>query len=298
LNPADWKIQRYGAPHTVSDYPAIFGLDSAGIVEEVGESVTKFQKGDKVFHQGELANSKAGTFQQYITVAADLVAKLPSNLTFDQAASIPLCITTAAVGLYEGAGLQAPWDGGEGKYKSQSIVIMGGASSIGQYAIQLAKLSGFSTIITTCSISNTNLVKSLGATHAINRNADIVAKVKNIVSEPPKIVLDPISLENTQTQAIQIVAAGGTLILVTSPVESIRSIQGDKKFYTVYGSPIRHRKLAVSMHSNLTEYFESGKLKPNLVEVLPNGLAGIPAGLQRMADNKVSGVKLIARPQE
>ncbi|KIJ27305.1 hypothetical protein M422DRAFT_94435, partial [Sphaerobolus stellatus SS14] len=132
LNPVDWRIQKFA--FLVSEYPAILGMDAAGVVEEVGEDVTKFQKGDKVFHGGNF-NNRNGTFQQHVIVSADFAAKLPSNISFDQAASIPLCLMTAAVGLYvkDGAGLQAPWDGGEGKCSGQSILIYGGASSVGQY---------------------------------------------------------------------------------------------------------------------------------------------------------------------
>ncbi|KIJ54533.1 hypothetical protein M422DRAFT_24482 [Sphaerobolus stellatus SS14] len=300
LNPVDWKIQKLG--YFINDFPAILGSDSAGTVEEVGEGVTKFQKGDKVFHQGYFTNTTA-TFQQYTTVPAEIVAKLPSNLSFDQAASIPLGIATPAVGFYhshekQGAGLQAPWEGGEGKYAGQAIVIFGGSSSVGQYAIQLAKLSGFSPIITTSSLHNADLLKSFGATHVIDRKADVVAEVKKILSEPPKIVYDAISLEDTQNQAVQVVAPDGTLLLVIPAVEGVKSAQGDKNVYTVFGNVHVQRELGVSMYSKLTEYFESGKIKPNRVEILPNGLAGIPDGLQKMEDNKVSGVKLIARPQE
>ncbi|KIJ44824.1 hypothetical protein M422DRAFT_47183 [Sphaerobolus stellatus SS14] len=117
LNPVDCMILKYGFTHLIKDYPAILGLDSVGVVEEAGEGVTKFQKGDKAFHEGDF-NTKVGTFQQYTIVFSEFVAKIPSNLSFDQVASIPLCIMTAAVGYYleTGAGLQAPWDGGKDKY--------------------------------------------------------------------------------------------------------------------------------------------------------------------------------------
>ncbi|KIJ54532.1 hypothetical protein M422DRAFT_41802 [Sphaerobolus stellatus SS14] len=311
LNPVDWKIRKLG--RFITEYPAVLGTDSSGIVEEVGEGVTTFQKGDKVFHQGYFTNATA-TFQQYTTVPAEIAAKLPSNLSFDQAASIPLGLATAAVGFYhshekQGAGLQAPWEGGEGKYTGQGVVIFGGSSSVGQYesmsylnsicpVIQLAKLSGFSPIITTSSLHNTDLVKSLGATHVIDRKADVVGEVKKILSDSPKIVYDAISLEDTQKQAIQIVAPGGILLLVLPAVEAVKSVQGDKNVFTVFGTVHVQRELGISLYSKVTEYLESGKLKPNRVEILPDGLAGIPDGLQKMEDNKVSGVKLIARPQE
>ena len=89
-------------------------------------------------------NIRNGTFQQFAIVPAEIAGKVPPNVTFDQAAAIPLAFTTAACGLYVnptakgpgGAGLVAPWDqGGRGKYAGQPILIIGGSSSVGQYGM-------------------------------------------------------------------------------------------------------------------------------------------------------------------
>ena len=107
-------------------------------------------------HQGFFTSATA-TFQQYTTVPAEIVAKvshgqlststgthhflqIPDNISFDEAASIPLGLATGAVGLYHpieknGAGFTAPWEGGEGKYPGQGILIFGGSSSVGQYSM-------------------------------------------------------------------------------------------------------------------------------------------------------------------
>ena len=175
LNPVDWKIQTSG--YFITEWPAILGTDSAGVVVALGEGVTKFAVGDKMwelsyvspgsgltyfgnisFHQGFFTN-RLGTFQEYTIIRADIAAKvcifdthsvltyteiaslkIPSNLTFDQAASIPLGLATAAIGLYAptwangGANLTPPWHPeGKGKFAGQPIVIFGGSSSVGQY---------------------------------------------------------------------------------------------------------------------------------------------------------------------
>ncbi len=91
-------------------------------------------------HQGYFDDRRA-TFQQYTVVPAEITAKIPENLTFDQASTIPLTLATAALGLYNeklspngGAALTAPWlDGGRGKYAGQPILIIGGSSSVGQH---------------------------------------------------------------------------------------------------------------------------------------------------------------------
>ena len=128
-------------------------------------------------------------------------------------------------------------------------------------AIQLAKLSGFSTIITTCSPHNADLVKSLGATHVIDRKADVVAEARKVLSEPPKVIYDAVGIETTQTQAIEILAPNGTLLLVLPPIEAVQSAPGNKKAYMVFGSAQLHRELCVKLFANLKEYIEAGKIK-------------------------------------
>ncbi|KAI0080914.1 GroES-like protein [Panus rudis PR-1116 ss-1] len=305
LNPVDWKIREYGV--YVEHYPAILGSDAAGVVAKVGEGVTSFAVGDKVLFQGFFVDNRRATFQQYSVVPAEITAKVPSNLTFDQAASIPLGLATSFIALYGsgwergGAQLPAPWSPeGQGKFAGHPIVIFGGSSSVGSYVIQAARLSGFSPIITTVSPHNNDLVKSLGATHTIDRHlspSEIVAEVKKITSEPVKYIYDAVSLPDTQKAAVDILAPGGTLLLVLAKAVDVPA---GTKVISTFGTvqAPQNREFGVELYKNLTKLFESGLIKPNVVEVLPNGLAGIPEGLERMKNNKVSAVKLVARPPE
>ncbi|KII89535.1 hypothetical protein PLICRDRAFT_41165 [Plicaturopsis crispa FD-325 SS-3] len=303
LNPVDWKIQKYGV--FLENFPAILGTDSSGTVEAVGEGVVGFAKGDRVVHQGWFTNTQA-SFQQYAVVPAEIVAKLPENVSFDEAASIPLGLATAAIGLYndDGAGLKYPWEeAGRGKYAGQSIFIVGGSSSVGQYAIQLAKLSGFSNIITTASPAHAAFLTSLGATHFIDRNLpapEIAAAVTaNAGGRPISVVYDAISLAGTQQTAYDVVAPGGAIVLTLPP--AYKEVEGKGvRVVNVAGNVNMppNRALGVSLYAKLESLLRDGTIKPNKVEVLPNGLAGIPDGLARMKADKVSGLKLIAHPQE
>ncbi|KII89452.1 hypothetical protein PLICRDRAFT_175628 [Plicaturopsis crispa FD-325 SS-3] len=305
LNPVDWKVQAHGFLH-VQIYPAVLGSDASGTVEAVGEGVSGFTKGDRVLHQGFFNNDRAA-FQQYAVVAAERAAKIPDNISFEEAASVPLGLATPAIGLYnsrdEGAGLENPWDeAGRGKYAGQSIFIVGGSSSVGQYTIQLAKLSGFSSIVATASPANTSLLTSLGATHVVDRSlpaADIVASVQKVAGGPVDVAFDSISLPETISTAYDAVKSSGILVL-TLP-STVKETEG-KNVYVVKPSGNVHlppnRKLGASLYARLTALLGEGLIKPNKVEVLPNGLAGIPSGLERLKANKVSGLKLIARPQD
>ncbi|EMD31500.1 hypothetical protein CERSUDRAFT_162941 [Gelatoporia subvermispora B] len=307
LNPVDWKIQVYGM--FIEKFPSILGSDAAGTVDAIGEGVEGFAVGDKVVYQGFFVNPQA-TFQQYGIANADVTAKIPSNITVDEAATIPLGLATAALGLFDlyaagSAKLFPPWvEGGRGKYAGKAIVIFGGASSVGQYTIQLAKLAGFSSIITTASLKNTELLQSFGATHVLDRNLSEAALVAEVAKIAPvvEVVYDAISLASTQNPAYDIVAPGGTLVLVLpDQIDAAKkSAAPGKQIVNVFGNvnaPDR-RKTGQTLYSKLTALLEEGAIKPNRVELLPNGLAGIPEGLKRMEKDQVSAVKLVARPQE
>ncbi|KDR68597.1 hypothetical protein GALMADRAFT_256879 [Galerina marginata CBS 339.88] len=303
LNPVDWKIKKYGV--FIENFPAILGTDLAGDVEEVGEGVTEFKKGDPVFTQGQFVNRFA-TFQQYAIAIASTLARIPPNVTYDQAASLPVALTVTYVGLYNqnphGVGLAPPVsEETQGKYAGTPIVVLGGASSVGQLVLQFAKLSGFSPIITTASVKHTEFLKSLGATHVLDRNlpaGDLITEVKKIAGKPIDIVYDSISLADTQHVGLDLLASGGQLVTVLQPTGKVPE---DKTVIAALGIPrLPHNieLLETLYHDKISGFLEKGIIKANNVEVLPGGLAGIVDGLARMEADKVSGLKLVARPNE
>lgn len=86
LNPLDWKNRAFGV--TVQSWPAVLGIDAAGVIDSVGESVEDFKTGDEIFGIGGMDN-RGATFQEIITVPSHFVAKKPASLTFEEAASLP-----------------------------------------------------------------------------------------------------------------------------------------------------------------------------------------------------------------
>ncbi|TFK63903.1 GroES-like protein, partial [Pluteus cervinus] len=215
LNPIDWKIPS-GYDIFVKSFPVVLGTDGAGEVIEIGEGVTGFQKGDKVFFQG-LYDSPYATFQQYALAEAVTTAKIPENLSYDEASTFPVALSAAYMGLYKGLELNPPTAAGIGAYADTPIVITGGSSSVGQFALQLAKASGFSPIITTASLKHTEFLKSLGATHVIDRKiplSSLPAEVAKITDKPIHFALDPISSAETQQAAYDVVEDGGRVTVV------------------------------------------------------------------------------------
>ncbi|RDX56946.1 GroES-like protein [Lentinus brumalis] len=249
LNPLDWKIQAYGL--YVQSYPHIAGCEAAGTVEEVGSEVQNLAKGDRILFQGDFANTHA-TFQQYCVVPADRTSKcshIPDNISFDQAASVPLGLATVATGLWslhpDARSVKWPalWEQEcATKFAGKPALILGGSSSVGQYAIQLAKLSGHSPIITTASPHNAALLKSLGATHVVDRSlapADVLCEIQKIAGGMPiEYVYDTISSTDTQVLAYDALAPGGTLLLTqTAATPDDKAKDGDgKRVVFVFGS--------------------------------------------------------------
>lgn len=229
-----------------------------------------------------------------------------NNIYFDQTASVQVATIPFVVALYaqrsEGLAYLAPWlEGGNGKHAGQPILIMGGTSTLGQYAIQLARLSGFSPIITTASSHNTELLSSLGATHVLDRKLSTTTlkdAIANITSTSIMLAFDAISLPDTQQTAHDIVATGGTIITVTKP--QVENKHEDKVVQQVFGicNLPPNRELGKSFMPVLTQWLADGIIKPNAVEVVPGGLNGVSSGLQRLKDNLVSDKKLVVHPWE
>jgi len=303
LNPVDWKIQKYA--FYVENYPAILGGDAAGDVEEVGEGVTGYSKGDRVFYQTAFTNTTSA-FQQYAISFVETTPRIPANISYEEASTLPVGLAAAYLGLYNdaphGNALKPPVNASaKGKYSGTPFVLLGGATSVGQYVLQLAKASGFSPIIATASLKHTDYLKSLGATHIIDRNiplSSLRSEVGKITSEPIKHVYDSLSVQETQQPGYDLLASGGTLIIVLP--SAVQNIVSDKSIAWVQGflkNPANRDALR-TLYSNVTGWLENGTLKPNKVEIVSGGLNGIAEGLKRLENNQVSGVKLVVHPQE
>ncbi|VDB83121.1 unnamed protein product [Peniophora sp. CBMAI 1063] len=202
--------------------------------------------------------------------------------------------------------LTPPWkEGGLGKYSGQPIVVFGGSSSVGQFVLQLAKLSGFSPIITTASAHNTAYCKLAGATHVIDYRAvpytELGRAVADITNEPVEVVYDAVSTPDSQPAALALLAPGGGMI-VTGPsqVGTLNRRNADDKLIVMAGGNANNepkREFTTGMYKALPGLLRDGHIKPNTVEVVAGGLEGVREALQRVVKG-VSGIKLVVRPHE
>lgn len=164
INPIDWKL-REGYLKQMFDwpFPIILGWDVAGVITEVGSGVTDWKVGDKVFARPE--TTRFGTYAEETIVDDTLLAKIPDNVSFEEAA-VPLAGLTALQALFDHGKLQ----------KGEKVLIHAGAGGVGTYAIQLAKQAG-AYVITTASEKNHDLLKKLGADEVIDYHTTNFAEV-------------------------------------------------------------------------------------------------------------------------
>ncbi|MCP4151208.1 MAG: NAD(P)-dependent alcohol dehydrogenase [bacterium] len=161
LNAFDWRYLR-GKPfllRLMAGFPKprnqILGIDIAGQVEAVGKNATQFKPGDDVY--ADISGWRFGGFAQYVCADEKIVAFKPGNITFEEAAAVPMAAVTALQGLRDHGGIQA----------GQKVLINGASGGVGTFAIQIAKAFG-AEVTAVCSTGKLDMVRSLGADHVID----------------------------------------------------------------------------------------------------------------------------------
>jgi NADPH:quinone reductase-like Zn-dependent oxidoreductase len=189
-NPLDFIKQMVGdLMYDWVKYPLILGSDVAGEVIEVGKDVTRFKVGDRVVgHSVGMAknhNSPALCgFQEYVNLLAIMTSPLPDRLPYEDAAVIPLGLSTAACALFQKdqLALQHP-STPAAKSTGKTLLVWGGSTSVGANAIQLAIAAGYE-VVTTCSPRNFDFVKRLGAVAVFDYNSpSVVRDIKNFFKD-------------------------------------------------------------------------------------------------------------------
>lgn len=200
VNPLDSKI-RDGEFKFILPYrlPLIPGNDVAGVVTRVGAKVRRFKPGDEVYARPD--KGRIGAFAEFIAMNDADVAMKPTNLSMEEAASIPLVALTAWQALVEKAKLK----------KGQKVLIHAGSGGVGTFAIQLAKHIG-ATVATTTSSANVGLVKDLGADIVIDYKKQAF---ESILSDYD-VVLNSLG-SDTLEKSLEVLKPGGRLISISGP---------------------------------------------------------------------------------
>ena len=199
VNPLDWHYMR-GSPYVMrlgagigSPTDPSFGVDFAGTVEAVGEGVSRFSVGDEVF------GGRAGAFAEYVLVPEDrAIAHKPANVSFEQAASLPIAAITALQSLQDKGGLQA----------GERVLINGASGGVGTFAVQIAKEMG-AEVHGVCSTRNVEMVTALGA----DRVFDYTQEDYTESGEQYDLIVDMVGNHSISANR-GVLADDGTLVIV------------------------------------------------------------------------------------
>lgn len=221
INPIDWSKQLLGnMMFSYIKYPFVLGEDVAGEVVEVGKDVTRFKPGDRVVGHAlsmdpNVNRSADGGFQEYTVLKSHMASPLPDALSYERACVLPLCLSTAACGLFQKDFLaldhpsaSAPTPntsaGKDGKNK-QVLLVWGASTSVGSNAVQLAAAAGYE-VIATAGRSNLDYVRGLGAAEVFDYRSETVIRdmVASLGSRRP---VGAVAVGNGSTEACMDVLA-------------------------------------------------------------------------------------------
>jgi NADPH:quinone reductase-like Zn-dependent oxidoreductase len=223
------------------DLPWIPGHEFSGVVEQMGSDVAACAPGDAVF-----GISGLGAYAEYLAVKPAAIARKPSNLSFEEAASVPVASQTAWQGIFTHGHLE----------KGQTILIHGGAGAVGAYAVQLASHAG-ATVIATASGDDEAYLNSIGASRVIDYRE---AEFEEVLREKVDVVFDLIG-GDTQRRSFLVLKEGGHLVAATQPVS-----QEETARHRVSGTMMR---LAPSgdLLGRIARLLEEGTIRPDVATV-------------------------------
>jgi NADPH:quinone reductase-like Zn-dependent oxidoreductase len=243
VNPIDWKFRAgYLKQFMPLVLPYTPGLDLAGTVAVLGDGVTEFAIGDRVFGRG------AATYADFAVAPITTIARIPEGVSFEQAAPLHVGGETAWVGLFDSAQLEA----------GQRVLVQGGAGGVGSIAVQLAHWKG-AYVIATASPANLEFVRSLGADEAIDYTGVNVEEAVHGVD----VVLDTVGGEVT-AHSWGALRLGGILVMVAGAPDTKTA-----EALGVRTTGVAHPPETRPVLEELGRLVVSGDLKPQIGHVFP-----------------------------
>lgn len=225
-------------------FPWIPGYDFAGVVQTVGDDVKEFKEGDKVY-----GNCNGGSYAEYVVADLSKVAKMPDDLSFVEATSVPHVAETAWQAVHTHGTLRA----------GQNVLIHGGAGGVGAYAVQFAHQIG-AYVYATASASDIEFVKSLGADVVIDyKNEDFTQ-----IADDLNLVIDLVGGE-TQMKSYPLIIKGGRLVGTVGPAPEA---EAEAEKYNVMTTFMVIQQSAKEL-SAITRMINDGNIKTDVAAVYP-----------------------------
>jgi NADPH:quinone reductase-like Zn-dependent oxidoreductase len=251
VNPVDFKIRGgYMAQALPFHFPVIIGWDVAGVVEQAGPAVTWFKPGDKVYGYIRRHHLEYGAYAEFATAPEGFFAHMPPDLSFVEAAAMPLPVLTAHQSL-EALGLR----GGE------SLFIGGGAGGVGHLAIQLAVARG-ARVVATASERNFDFLRELGAEPLDYANADLPARVRDLLADSGADAAFDLFGGDDRDQAFASLRPGGRLVSIARPPPEPRN--GHHEVHYIFVRPSGY-----DLGEHVTPLVNDGSLRPHVQETFP-----------------------------
>ena len=253
VNPVDAKIRARGY-FGKSSLPVILGYDAAGIVEKTGDGVTDFKPGDEVYYTPKLTDNPVGTYAEYNSVEASIIAKKPKNLSFEESAAIPLAGGTA-------------WEAIVRRLKiriGETILIHGAAGGVGTFAVQFAKAAG-AKIIATASPHHHQILHELGADIVIDYHKKNAAEVALELTGGKGVdAAFDIQGDEIVSRCLPGIRPFGRAACILPPKGDLTLLYRNN--ITLYGVFITRDKKRLE---EMREVFERGLAKPVIDKILP-----------------------------
>ncbi|GAK10471.1 NADP-dependent oxidoreductase [Geomicrobium sp. JCM 19039] len=277
VNPIDWKLREGYLKDALSFTPPLtLGWDGAGVVVETGEYVNKWQPGDEVYFRPEL--TEYGTYAEEIIVEEALLQHIPAELSFAEAASLPLVGLTSIEALMNIAQAQ----------KGDSVLILGGSGGVGTVAIQIAKAIG-ATVTATSSDKNRAFTSARGADHVIAYDQD------EVIEGEFDVLFDAVGGEPYK-KAISHVKNGGVAVSIaggvsqdeeTIKIEQQKLIQVNEMFM----QPDQEKM------KQLNDFVTAHQVSPVLSHTYPMSVEGARDAHQDSATNRTKGKIVLVRDE-
>ena len=277
VNPLDWHYMR-GSPYFMRLMSGIgtpadtrLGVDFAGTVVAVGESVTRYQPGDEVF------GGANGAFAEYVLVReSGAIALKPDNVSFEEAASVPIAAITALQALRDKGQLEA----------GQKVLINGASGGVGTFAVQIAKALG-AEVTGVCSTRNVEMVRSIGADHVFDYKKENYTESERRYD----LILDMVGNHSVR-QNLGVLEPSGTLVVVGGGKgDWVEPLKGPLQVLLL--SPFVDQEIALLLArldpgdlAMLAEFMEKGEVKPVMdrrytLEQVPEALRYSESGRAR-----------------
>jgi NADPH:quinone reductase-like Zn-dependent oxidoreductase len=279
VNAGDWHLMR-GDPFLtrlmfggiLKPKINILGMDVAGVVETVGKDVTQFQVGDEVF--GDLSECGFGAFAEYVCAPESALAFKPTNISFEQAGTVPCAALTALQGLRDC-----------GQIKSgQKVLINGASGGVGSFAVQIAKAFG-AEVTAVCSTSKMEMMRSIGADHIIDYTQTDVTKN----GQDYDLIIDAAAYRSVFDYR-SILKPEGTYVLIGGSISRLFQVL---LFGSVISIIMRRKLKCLMVKPNrsdliiLKDLIEAGKIIPFIAPTY--NLSEVPMAIRQLEQRHVRG---------